>query len=575
MIRLLLAGASLILCPALAQAQDPLAPLPQSRESVSDPRVQVATDWNALLTAIDRQQWGEAQTRLAAANPADPMWAVAASELYLAADSPRVEGNDIAYLIGLAPDLPDAEQLARLAERRGMSNLRTAGQYRMRTIGSAPRRQRGRPNDDALSQQLREALTPYVDANDAATAESLYRSGINEGLLGEAQSEFATLVGWIYYLNGQDAHARRLAAEGRAASRGDWHARSAWVEGLASWRMRDCNAASSAFRDAALSTQDRELAAGGHYWSARAEQMCRRPHEVQARMRAAAADAETFYGQIARETLGMTLKPPARVEPASARDLEEVSRRPNVQRAQRLAAMGRTELAEEYLRHEARIGDPRLHRALIETARRLQLGGAQYWLATNGANGAVSDIADRYPAPGWRPDNGWRIDPYLAFAHIIQESDFRPHVVSPADAVGLMQVRPGTARDEARRRGSSTPSVADLKRPEVNLDHGQAFIELMRRTPATRDELLRVIASYNAGPLPVERWGSINDMGDPLLWMESLSYWETRHYVPTVLRNYFVYHALVGSRPPALVDLVQHRAPRFPVCGAQGVACSR
>lgn len=572
----LLACSSLLASPALAQ--DPLAPLtptPRAQESVSDPRVQVATDWNALLTAIDRKQWPEAQTRLRAANPADPMWAVAAAELYLAAESPRVEGNEIAYLVGLAPDLPDAPQLARLAETRGMRGLPVAGQYRMVTLGAASRRQRGRSVDDPVGRTVREAMAPYVDANDAANAESLYRSGLREGLGGEAQSEIAYLVGWIYYLNGQDADARRLASEGRAASRGDWHARSAWVEGLASWRMRDCNAASSAFRDAALSTQDKELAAGGHYWSARAEQMCRRPHEVQARLRAAAADAETFYGQIARETLGMTLRPPERVEAPSERDIAETLRRPNVIRAQRLAAMGRTRQAETYLKHEATVGDPRHHRALIEIAKRLQLGGAQYWLATNGPRGAAVDVADRYPHPGWRPDNGWRIDPYIAFAHIIQESDFRPHVVSPADAVGLMQVRPGTARDEARRRGSVAPSVEDLKRPEVNLDHGQAFIELMRRTPATRDELLRVIASYNAGPLPVERWNSINDMGDPLLWMESLSYWETRHYVPTVLRNYFLYHALVGSKAPALSDLAQHRTPRYPVCGAQGVACAR
>ena len=292
-------------------------------------------------------------------------------------------------------------------------------------------------------------------------------------------------------------------------------------------------------------------------------------------MRAAAADAETFYGQVARETLGMTLKPVERIEAPSERDMTAVWRKPNVIRAQRLAALGRTQQAETYLKHEATVGDPRLHGALIEMAKRLQLVGGQYWLATNGPRGASADVDDRYPAPAWRPDNGWRIDPYMAFAHIIQESDFRPHVVSPADAVGLMQVRPGTARDEARRRGQPAPSVADLKRPEVNLDHGQAFIELMRSNGATRDELLRVIASYNAGPVPVQRWANINDMNDPLLWMESLSYWETRHYIPAVLRNYFMYHALVGSSAPALRDLAQHRTPRYPVCGTAGVACSR
>ena len=53
-----------------------------------------------------------------------------------------------------------------------------------------------------------------------------------------------------------------------------------------------------------------------------------------------------------------------------------------------------------------------------------------------------------------------------------------------------------------------------------------------------------MIASYNAGPLPVARWAAINDKGDPLLWIESIPYWETRYYVPAVLRNMWVYQGL-------------------------------
>ena len=39
---------------------------------------------------------------------------------------------------------------------------------------------------------------------------------------------------------------------------------------------------------------------------------------------------------------------------------------------------------------------------------------------------------------------------------------------------------------------------------------------------------------------------AINDKGDPLLWIESLPYWETRYYVPAVLRNMWVYQGLGG-----------------------------
>ena len=65
----------------------------------------------------------------------------------------------------------------------------------------------------------------------------------------------------------------------------------------------------------------------------------------------------------------------------------------------------------------------------------------------------------------------------------------------------------------------------------VNIDYGQAFIELIRGSAATRGQLPKVIAAYNAGPVPVQRW-AYYDRGDPLLWIESIPYWETRFYVP-------------------------------------------
>jgi len=123
-----------------------------------------------------------------------------------------------------------------------------------------------------------------------------------------------------------------------------------------------------------------------------------------------------------------------------------------------------------------------------------------------------------------------------------------------------MQVRPGTASDTARARGVSF-DPGTLTDPAVNMDYGQAFIELLGRNRATRGELPRVIAAYNAGPVPVERWGAINDRGDPLLWIESIPYWETRYYVPAVMRNLWVYQGLAGGEQASLGAMAQHRWP--------------
>ena len=86
----------------------------------------------------------------------------------------------------------------------------------------------------------------------------------------------------------------------------------------------------------------------------------------------------------------------------------------------------------------------------------------------------------------------------------------------------------------------------------------------MRGDPGTAGQLPRVIASYNAGPLPVAKWAAINDKGDPLLWIESIPYWETRYYVPAVLRNMWVYQGLNGDKQGTLHSIAEHRSPPFP-----------
>ena len=139
------------------------------------------------------------------------------------------------------------------------------------------------------------------------------------------------------------------------------------------------------------------------------------------------------------------------------------------------------------LRHQAKIGAPAEHHALIQLAKRLDLPAAQLWLANNGQPGARSDAADRYPNPRWRPLNGWRVDPALAFGHIVQESAFRRTAISTAGAVGLMQVLPITAQLMSRNRGAPYITGA-LTDPRYNLEYGQSFIEMMRgirRPPAS------------------------------------------------------------------------------------------
>ncbi len=66
------------------------------------------------------------------------------------------------------------------------------------------------------------------------------------------------------------------------------------------------------------------------------------------------------------------------------------------------------------------------------------------------------------------------------------------------------------------------------------------------------------------------------DRGDPLLYIESIPYWETRGYVPIVLRNYWIYEQQAGKDSASRSALVQGLWPKFPgMAGPKAVRLER
>src|SRR3569833_53012 len=520
----------------------------------------VPKDWRGVFDAIDAGNWPAAQAGIAAL-PQGVLTPVAKAELYTARNSPVVDLNSIQSLMAQAPGIPEANQLALMAIKRGaVTPPMVVPEQATVNLGSAPVRYRARPvQGEPVADQLRAALDPLIKVNDATGAEAALLTYTPQ-MSAEARAEAGQRVAWVYYCLGLDMDARRVADTWRAGATGDWAAHSAWISGLASWRMGDVQNASSAIRQVDAYAQQRGLRAGAHYRAARSARAIGRPGSVESLLRQAAQSPESFYGLLARETLGMDTKLPA--DPHVGRD-PSVDQLPNVQRARELVRIGEVALAEEMLEHQAKIGSPTQQHALIQMAKALDLPGAQLWLANNGQPGAVSAAVARSPPPRRRPPPGWRVDPALAFGHIVQESAFQPDAVSTAGAVGLMQVDPVTAAEMAQKRGLPY-SRSTLTDPRLNLEFGQTAIERYRSAAPTSGQLPRVIASYNAGLSPVSRWASINDKGDPLLWIESIPYWETRYYVPAVMRNMWVYQGINRQDTQSLKDMAQHRWPAFP-----------
>ncbi len=527
-----------------------------------------------LFRAIDLEQWNKVE-ELLKGRETGPLHQIAIAEYYTAATSPTVSAEQAAKWLEQGTLLPQSEQIGRIGIKRGLETLPPMPAKRsFQRQGYASKRIRPRPVDDGtMPETVRSEILEHIK-NDDPDGARLLLDGIDASLSSASRAEWRQRVAWSYYIENQDAAAQAMARTVADGS-GAWAAEGEWVAGLAAWRLGDCSQSADAFARAATRSTNVELTTAAHFWAGRAYTRCRKPAEAERHLRSAARYDETLYGMLAFEQLGMKLPAQHAAADFTPQDWQQLRNVPNVRVAVALNEIGRSGLADEVLRHQARIGEPGQYAALSRLARELGMPQAQLWMAHNAPYGTRAEPALRYPTAKWAPTTGWQVDPALAFAHALQESNFRTRAVSPAKARGLMQITPITVRQHAPRLEMNA-SYVNLNDPEVNLAFGQRNMKMLRDDPATQGYLPKIMAAYNAGLTPISRWNyEINDQNDPLLYMESIPYWETRGYVAIVMRNYWMYERQAGARSPSREALAQGIWPLFPELASQRMAGSR
>ncbi len=126
-----------------------------------------------------------------------------------------------------------------------------------------------------------------------------------------------------------------------------------------------------------------------------------------------------------------------------------------------------------------------------------------------------------------------------------RESAFDPQIVSSANAKGLMQILPATAKGVARKLGIRTHRTSDLFVPEKNANLGAAYLSQMLRR--FKGNYVKATASYNAGPHRIPRWTPDNHISAPR-WIESIPFEETRNYVRAVMSYTTIYDYKLHAR---------------------------
>ncbi|WJY18482.1 transglycosylase SLT domain-containing protein [Alteriqipengyuania flavescens] len=550
--------------PAAASAQDNSAQYFSTRQPAAAVPVVLAADERSrareAFAALRANDWARVESLLAqGVGVLDP---VVRAELYLHPESPRVGLDQIANWMPQGRRLPYAERLNALAVSRGsQEGFILPRERRLEPRGYAPKRilPRG-TGDGTISSEMSNAILDRIK-NDDPDGARLLLDGIDATLSTDARAEWRQRVAWSYYIENMDAQALAMAQSVYDGT-GPWVAEGAWVGGLAAWRLGDCLTAGSNFEESARRASNPELQAAAYYWASRATIRCRRPGRAAELLRGAAVLDNTLYGMLALEQLGQAQPDRFGRTDFNGEDWREIGGLPEVQMAIALSEIGEEDIAGEVLRHLSGVVDGDNFNAISRLARGLGLPGTQLWLAHRAPRGADPEPAAQFPVARWQPVGGWRVDPALAYAHALQESNFQRGVVSGAGATGLMQIMPIAAREYGPSLGMNNP---DLRDASVNLAFGQRALEVLSESRGTQGKLPKIMAAYNAGLTPVTRWeGEVRDQGDALLYMESIPYWETRGYVAIVTRNYWMYERQANAPSPSRRALSENKWPMFP-----------
>lgn len=134
------------------------------------------------------------------------------------------------------------------------------------------------------------------------------------------------------------------------------------------------------------------------------------------------------------------------------------------------------------------------------------------------------------------------LDPFFVMALMLAESLFDPAAYSPAGAMGLMQLMPQTGARLAQALNLPPPAPEQYFQPEINILLGVAYLKELG--PRFHQQLLPVIASYNAGEDAAQTWWRDQYQADLPAFVARIPYQETKRYVQRVMAYYQEYQRI-------------------------------
>lgn len=362
-----------------------------------------------------------------------------------------------------------------------------------------------------------------------------------------------------------------LRGEGSSDHMGKSSMPDLWFSALGKWRDGNFAQAKSIFNalsvDDTLSDWNR---ASAYYWSYRAGEKLGDHAQALAYLKNAAEYTTTFYGLLASQQLGIL-----NISAAAPEVSDSLRYSPGAIRAALLVQLGHNDDAEAELRALYGVTGINSRGGIVTIASELGLPNLQMRLArTDGLSQRESRFA-QYPIPPYMVDLHTVMDSALLLAVARNESGFRDMAQSSAGAVGMMQMLPSTARTLERRLGTNLLQVASnesgnsdesvirrLSDPAMSARYGAQYLKLLAQLPAINSNMIHLLIGYNAGPGTVISWkATAGNLSDPLLYIESIPYAETRNYTMQVCAQYWIYQLMMNKQPTTLAALANGQWP--------------
>ena len=340
-----------------------------------------------------------------------------------------------------------------------------------------------------------------------------------------------------------------------------WHRQ--FLAGINDWENGDIAGAATVFnRTARISGISGDARAASEFWSARAALRMQQPVAYLEWLHQAASASDSFYGMLAGRLLGQGFGPSGLAATLTEADITAVDATPDGHLAFALLQVGETDQAALALRTlwPDIQNDQAFGQSVMAVAAKAGLVDVTIAIAGEMPS-PVDEIAGaRLPLPALHPVGGFTVDPALVYALARTESGFNVNAVSRAGARGLMQLMPVTA-SYVRRQERVSGSTSD---PSANLALGQGYIRYLGEQPGINNNLLAILASYNAGPGAASAWYSaLQDDSDPLVFLETIPNDETRRFVRQVLADSWLYAEEIGLKPDSLNELAEGNFPQL------------